>query len=92
MLLLMSCFGEVVRFQESGRISQIDDVVDLAGWSRVGGEFWKGKCALSNPLNQVITETQSKTANCAQTTICTRFKLISHHYIIGMNSSAAYLF
>ena len=48
-LLLMSCFGEVERFQESGRISQIDDVVDLAGWSGVGGEFWKGKCALSKP-------------------------------------------
>ena len=49
-LLLMSCFGEVERFQESGRISQVDDVVETqAGWSRVGGEFWKGKCALSKP-------------------------------------------
>lgn len=46
----------------------MDDVVDQPWWSRVGGEFWNGKCALPNPLNQVITETQSIAVNYAQTT------------------------
>ena len=45
----------------------MDDVVDQPWWSRVGGEFWNGKCALLNPLNQVIAETQSNAGDCAQT-------------------------